>query len=131
MSYIKDTNEAIATFVPMIRRLKAKYGDKITASMIDLNSSEMEGYYLSVKSIASSHTVYWNPDEDIYEEVAKLMEPKFIQVTKICIDMIGQEIYLNKEEIVTVESIDKTGVRVKLESGHMRTVGPEDLWLLR
>jgi len=50
--------------------------------------------------------------ESVIEQAKLLFEPKFTQVTKACVDLLTTELWLDKQTLVTVQSISADGIQL-------------------
>ena len=117
MSYLKDTKKVIEIYAKVAIPLREEFGDKIKITLGDMDiSKEREGHYISASKIGSNASdsismEFHNEIKKFTDDVREMMyKAAWIRVDKICIDMIGAKLHLDKEKEVVVEAISKNGV---------------------
>lgn len=110
--YELDTEKAIEIFSKVSKILREKYGDSALLSLGDISSCGLrEGHYITCRKLnGTSQYSHMNElcndkIDDFILKVDEMMKPAFIQVTKACVDIFDTEIFIDKEELVSVKSI--------------------------
>jgi len=91
------------------RRLHALDIPVVCTLHIDSNSSFLVLSHIYVDKKAFGTGIN-DSIKSIVEEAITLAKPTYTQVKQICFDMLATQFYLDKEEVVTVESINSEGV---------------------
>ena len=63
--------------------------------------------YMTHKNGKDMFNLISKTDEEILEEAKLLCEPTYIRITSVCLDLIGKEVYIDKEIPIVVKSISK------------------------
>jgi len=98
-----------------------------------VSGNEINSLYMLMKNISKGRMEYIDdlntPLRDIIYLAKGLEEPKLVKLDNICMSLVGETVWVDKEVEIVVTSIgaDVNGTFVKSESG--RTYNTNNLWI--
>jgi len=66
--------------------------------------------YLKSAKYSAFDIALGSTDQEVIEKAKLLVEPKFIRLETVCISIIGEQVYLDKDMCFFVEAITKDGI---------------------
>ena len=63
--------------------------------------------YMKHRNGKNAFNLQKKTDKEILEIAIKMCEPNYTKITTICLDIIGKEVYVDKEIAITINSISR------------------------